>query len=77
MVGIRGTNCVILGVERKAVALLQDSRTIRKIAKVDDHIAIAFAGKTCLQLDLHQRQFNLTSITSREQTTKYIFPFVL
>nr|XP_014977193.1 proteasome subunit alpha-type 8 isoform X1 [Macaca mulatta] len=45
-VGIRGTNIVVLGVEKKSVAKLQDERTVRKICALDDHVCMAFAVLT-------------------------------
>ncbi|KAM0887586.1 hypothetical protein ACQ4PT_028919 [Festuca glaucescens] len=43
-VGVRGVDTVVLGVEKKSTPKLQDSRSVRKIANLDTHIALACAG---------------------------------
>ncbi|RWR76693.1 proteasome subunit alpha type-7 [Cinnamomum micranthum f. kanehirae] len=43
-VGVRGTDTIVLGVEKKSTPKLQDSRSVRKIVSLDDHIALACAG---------------------------------
>eukprot|EP01013_Petalomonas_cantuscygni_P019569 TRINITY_DN37438_c0_g1_i1.p2 TRINITY_DN37438_c0_g1~~TRINITY_DN37438_c0_g1_i1.p2 ORF type:complete len:254 (-),score=58.79 TRINITY_DN37438_c0_g1_i1:91-852(-) len=43
-VAVRGTDCIVIAVEKKAQSKLQDHRTAHKICQVDDHIYLAFAG---------------------------------
>ena len=43
-VGAVGRDCVVLAVEKRAVAKLQEARTLRKMVEVDEHIVLSFAG---------------------------------
>lgn len=44
VVGIRCAEAVVMAVERRSVAKLQDPRTVKKIVQLDEHITLAFAG---------------------------------
>ncbi|WVZ91770.1 hypothetical protein U9M48_037896 [Paspalum notatum var. saurae] len=43
-VGVRGLDTVVLAVEKKSTPKLHDSRSVRKIASLDTHVALACAG---------------------------------
>lgn len=45
-VALRGKDVVVVGVEKKTIPKLQDPRTVKKIAMLDDHICCAYAGLT-------------------------------
>jgi 20S proteasome subunit alpha 4 len=45
-VGVRNDNIIVLGVEKKSAAKLQEARTVRKMCQIDTHLTLAFAGLT-------------------------------
>lgn len=79
-VGVRGTDCVVLGAEKKSAAKLQEPRTVRKIVHIDDHICLAFSGLTAdarVLIDkarVEAQSFRLTfdEPISVEYLTKYV-----
>jgi len=79
-VGVRGTDTIVLGVEKKAAARLQDARTVRKIVKLDEHICLAFAGLTAdarvltnrARLEAQSYRLTLDEQATVDHITKYI-----
>lgn len=79
-VGIKGQDCIVLAVEKKATAALQDAHTIRKILQVDEHIMLTFAGLQAdarvlvdkARLECQSFRFNFEDEPSLEYIARFI-----
>lgn len=80
-VGIKGTNCVVLGCERRSTLKLQDPRiTPSKISKIDNHIVLSFSGLNAdsriliekARIEAQSHRLTLEDPVTVEYLTKYV-----
>ena len=79
-IGIRGKDCVVLGVEKKAELKLQDPRTIKKILQIDKHVSMTFAGLQAdakvlankVRLESQSFRYNMEDEPSIDYLSKFV-----
>ncbi|XP_073962755.1 proteasome subunit alpha type-8-like [Choristoneura fumiferana] len=80
VIGIRGSNVIVLAVEKKSVAKLQEERTEKKIVPLDEHVVLAFAGLradarvliTRSQIECQSHRLTVEDPATIEYVTRYI-----
>ncbi|AET37513.1 proteasome core particle subunit alpha 4 Ecym_1272 [Eremothecium cymbalariae DBVPG len=80
-VGVKGTDCVVLGCERRSTLKLQDPRiTPSKISKIDRHVILSFAGLNAdsriliekARVEAQSHRLTLEDPVTVEYMTRYI-----
>lgn len=79
-IGVKGADAVVLAVEKKSVAALQDQHTIKKILQIDEHIMMTFAGLQAdarvlvdkARLECQSFRFNMEDQPSLEYIARFV-----